>query len=85
MHKIHNKWDPFYIVIEKLSEVTYKISSEFTGKIVTCHKNKIRLALVVDWEKVCTDHSDMLNRQEIPGRRVMPYRMAKQTLPSISE
>ena len=39
--KLNNKWLPYYSIVQKLTPVNYEIVSEYNGKILRVHKDKL--------------------------------------------
>ena len=60
--KIKNKWEPFWIVIQKVNETTFVISNEFTGDVKTCHRDKLKLSLHDDWDSMNLETPLIFNR-----------------------
>ena len=60
--KLDKKWNPYYRVVEKLSERTYKIRNQLDGKVTKSHIQDLRLAPIGDWD--IPDFQDGVSRRQ---------------------
>ena len=74
-NKLDVRWKPYYRIIEKTSEVTFKIKNQLDGTTTKAHAEQLRLAKIDEWEIPKNDDGHRLRR----ARYVVPLESESDT------